>query len=58
MKKIFLLITVSLLLISGCKKENNITKSIIEKIKKKDKNITKNIMLERKQKRRIENESF
>ena len=34
MKKIFLLITVSLLLISGCKKENNITKMSLKSILK------------------------
>lgn len=34
MKKIFLLIAVSLLLISGCKKENNITKMSLKSILK------------------------
>lgn len=34
MKKIFLLITVSLLLISGCKKENNIAKMSLKSILK------------------------
>lgn len=34
MKKIFLLITVSLLLITGCKKENNITKMSLKSILK------------------------
>lgn len=34
MKKIFLLITISLLLITGCKKENNITKMSLKSILK------------------------
>lgn len=34
MKKIFLLITVSLLLITGCKKENNIAKMSLKSILK------------------------
>ena len=34
MKKIFLLIAVSLLLITGCKKENNITKMSLKSILK------------------------